>query len=442
MSFEQMKLRLVLVFGFLATCASTGFGATVSLEQAIRSAVANSPEVQARARELEARTLELRSAEAGFYPALNFETVNGWSHTEPSATGSDTVGRMRLALEGTLFDNGLDQSRIAKARLALERARLQLDEERNKVTLAVVVAFLDYSLASSEQAIQREQHDLYLQQHKLINNLYRQGVRRSRDFIRIEAGVKGSELQLLGTDTAFKKSESELRRVLAEPLVPSEGKEPLNLQAADLTQMEGVTVPAAAPALETQLLWKMTDLDRRIEEETVYAARREVGPRLYVTTGIGRYANNYWDQASANVQGPVQGWDWNALATLKWSLWDWGVRDRAVEIARAGKDARLARLDSDLLTRRSEIENMMLDLRKAGEEVRLSNEVLRLQRESLKITQSDYRNGQADFTDLILSISNLASARSSQARAIANLRKALARYQYFQGTIYGNYSGQ
>lgn len=431
----QKLCAFVLVFW---TYHASGANSSLNLNQAVQYGLAHAPSVDSRSREVEIRRLELKNARAAFLPSLDLEAGQGLQRADTAAGdwtgGSDTISRLSLSLTENLFDNGTDWIRYKRATLALERAEAALEEERNKIALAVGTAFLDYSFALMSFDIEKEQHDLLSKQFQLVEAKYRQGLKTKSDYLRLNAQVMRSELRIQDARTAVGRSESELRRILGAPL-GTDGSAAAVLEFAPLSlEDESLpSIPEVGPKLESQLLWQMSDLDRRLEELNVRLARREYGPRLYLTGGLAYHTDGYLDRSGLQTEG----WSWNALATVRWNLWDWGTRRRDIAVAENNKEIAFNQVALNLYARRAEVEQMMLELKRVSEYLRVNRELLKLERQSYGLVESEYRNGKADYLELVTALSNLASARLSSVSAVSSLKKSLFQYQYYQGTLYG-----
>lgn len=424
---------VVFVLPFMAKAQTTP--EPLNLTGVVRFAIEHAPEVNTRARELQARELELKSATTAFLPSLDLEAIHGLADDGVDGNGSNRVGRFRVSLTESLFDNGVDWIRYRQAQLARERAELSLREEKNRIAILVIDAFIDHSAAIQALEVDREQHDLVSQQFKIVQALYRQGLKTKSDFIRLNAEVLSSEQRILDSEIQVKRTEAELRRVIGLPL-ESISPNAIRFAPLKLVDTELSPLPSAVPSLDSQLIWKISDLDRQIEEQRVRTVAREWGPRLYLTGGLEYGRDGYLDRSGPQSDG----WSWNALATVRWNLWDWGNRSRQIEVARINRSIVENRLTSDLLARRQEVENLMLEIKRTTENLRVNRELLKLERESYGLVEREFRNGQAGYLSLISALSTLASARLRGITTVANFHKSSYRYRYFEGTLHDSFA--
>src|SRR5262249_26874031 len=136
---------------------------------------------------------------------------------------------------------------------------------------------------------------------------------------------------------------------------------------------------------------------------------------------------NYWPQIALTGEtgyhnsaflGNGFGWtanqynDWSALVTLTYTIWDWGIQKRQMEVAHRNELVVGSTGDQALLDLGNDLRNVMLQLRTLRENVRMTRELLVLQQQSYALLEAEYRNGRATYLDLIGELKFLIDARS------------------------------
>ena len=88
---------------------------------------------------------------------------------------------------------------------------------------------------------------------------------------------------------------------------------------------------------------------------------------------------------------------WNALLTVQYNIWDWGIRRRDVEVAQLTRDVKEYLLTQDFLQTKATISGLMIDLDRIRKSLLLSQELLDAEEQTYRTLETQYREGQVAY---------------------------------------------
>lgn len=128
----------------------------LSFPAVLRMALANSPSVQAKARELDAADSTLKGAEWGRYPAFSASLATAPAGVDSTLAASQSAPSSYLRLDQPLYAWGAIDARIKTADLQKSSAKLAVDSEVNSVADRVIGAFGQIVAAQEKIGVQRD----------------------------------------------------------------------------------------------------------------------------------------------------------------------------------------------------------------------------------------------------------------------------------------------
>lgn len=415
-----------------AAIALPALGAeSLQFKQALEYALQHSPELDSASRELNASELERKSGISRFLPSLDLAATHGLEDERPSFGDSPWESDLTLSLTETLWDNGVSLTRYRIARVGNEQAGIRFRQTRDRILRDVGSEFFRYSLTLKLLEIRQSQFDLLKKQYELTSQQYHQGLKTRRDFLRFKTELGRAEIDMLNARNTVTRSEQELKRLLSVPLgsataplsfVPEE-----SLPALD-------RLPRQAPKLESHATYRLAELERETQSLEASLLTRRYWPELTLSSGVTYRATDYLGQNDVTVANDQLGW--NALLTLRYNLWDWGIRRRDRTVAEERRRIQSNELETELLSLRSEIERLMLSLEQFRSNFKLSQELLKLEQDNMRLLETEYRNGKVSYLDYINSLENLADARIKYYSALYELKQGLLAHGYHEGTLY------
>lgn len=422
------------------------------LEQLIREALAQGPDVAGAGARLRQARGALRQARASLFPTLAASASIGHTALIGSgggaiitAPGSGTIGggigaggsgaSTLIATTGstTSYDAGLDASYevdlFGGVRRGIEAARgdegQALEQLRDTQRSVAAEVALDYVTARSAQerlGIARENLRSQDDTVQIVGWRVQAGLVSSLDLAQARAQRENTAAIIPSLATGFTQSVSALAVLvgIAPETMLARMAAVAPVPAAD--RMLGADVPLAVLARRP---------DVRAAERALAAATARIGvakadlyPALRLSGSLGGNGTSIGDISRFST-GSV-------LAALSAPIFEGGAIRGRIESARGAADAALATYRATVLTALGDVENAMAALADTRErDVSLSLAVDQSQ-SALLFAQSQYRAGLVDFQTLLdaertllTNQDGLATARADRASALIQLYKAL-----------------
>jgi outer membrane protein TolC len=408
----------------------------LSLRDAVRRALVRSPVIQSVRATQSVRRLEHRNSFAQLLPSLDLTNTNsitnpGTSSRQLSQT-TTSLGLLGLKLSENLYDSGVSLTNVAVTGLADRIGELNFLKTRDSITLEIATAFYRYSLASAVLDVRQQQKEILGKQFDTASAEYREGLKTKKDVIRFRTQVLRSETSWLSARNDRDLVITDLRRLLgADPA----GAEPLEFRIIPPPDVNDTPPKFEFRAkLDTSYEFRISELQSRIYGETADLERRRYRPEITATADVGVPTGKYFGPSATPLStGLLQ---WNVALTLKYNLWDWGFRSRAVEIAQDTRDALNFDLRDQLLQTEKSIENLKAELQRLRTTYQLSRELLQLESENYKYLETQYKQGKVAYLDLITSLDNLLAAKEQYFASHFGLLQSLAQQKYFDGSLF------
>jgi outer membrane protein TolC len=432
--------RSLITFALSLSFCVPVFAATdskkIPFRQAIDIAVEKSPSLSTARSELNIRDLEYANSYSAFLPSLDLSATHGLRDSNPSIYKNIFASELSLQLAENLYDNGISLAKYESARFQKEIAELNYRNERDKLVLDLAFEYMHYSLAANLAQVQEQQFNIINKQYQSVSNQYQQGVKTRRDYLRFKTELRRSEIELQNSRTTLEKSRFELMRLLGFDV--SSQIQPFDFDPVDVDLKSVEQVPIHSPDLASHYQYRIAGLQRKSFENDVYIVRRDYWPQLFLTAGATYHTGDYLGANDPLSQN--ESTSWNALLTLKFNLWDWGIRHRNISIADAKRTQAENTIASNLNTFSSANAKMMLELNQSSKNFAIARELLDLETKSYGFLESEYRNGKVSYLDIIVGLRDLLNAKVQMYTSYFDLRGQLLRYRYHEGRLYESVS--
>jgi outer membrane protein TolC len=401
------------------------------LAKLLALALENSPEILNAKRTLDSARLERANSTAELLPKLDLDSTHGIADSNPRQ-GKDNpwTSQLKLGLSETFYDNG---ESITKRTIAIrkeQRSEIEYELEKNLALTNLAEAYFDWSKAFQNLRIQEEQRVTVDRQFTLIRNQYRQGVRSRRDVLRIESQARSNQIQRITAENDIKIAELALSRLVGIPVTQFQ-----QVGILPYGMPKGWTPPPLPPPIAAKDHPQARAIDLAVQEADLTAnlSTRENGPRLGVEGNVAYNAAGY--MGTGRSISDIDFVDWSALVTLKYNLFDFGIRSRNAQLARieAGRVRDTKR--GEYLGLDNELRTQYILLKQSRDNIQLTKELLDVDMQSFAAQERDYRNGRAQFTDLSEALRSLVDTKSSYSSTFFEFKKQQVNYAYHQGRV-------
>lgn len=174
-----------------------------SLDQAVARALAENRGIKSSRQEVEARTRDLKVAQAAFQPRLGLELST--SRTENldglEGAGLDCLGM--VTLNYNLYSGGSDQAALRRSRTLLLRARLQARERTRDVEKQSRLAFNAMTTAAERLPVLRENREKSTQVLAAYNDQFILGKRSLLDLLDAQNELYTAKVNLLNGEVGY-----------------------------------------------------------------------------------------------------------------------------------------------------------------------------------------------------------------------------------------------
>lgn len=416
----------------VASTESPRHSLTLDLKQAVQYAVDHSPLLEAFRREVAITDMLRKNAYSVMLPQLDLSSRHGVADRDPTLGLNKYVSEAGVGITENLYDNGISLLGYDAAKITKRIADLTYENERDRLAFNIASQFLNLSLVTRLLEVQKTQYDIIQRQFNSISSQYKQGVKTRRDYLRFKSELRRSEIQLQNAETRLKNASADLIKLLTSTEEISHTDFRFHAEPVALATVK--RVPQQKPVVENHWIFQVARLRSETFEIDVDIARRDYYPNVFLTGGAFYGSNNYWKTGSDFNDNDFT--SWNAILTVNFNLWDWGIRNRNITIAKDRKIQREKTIETELNEFIATNEKLMTNMNLSNANFLTAQELLTIETEGYAFLESEYRNGRVTYLDLILGLRDLLNAKIQMFTSFYDLRTQLLQYKYHQGLLY------
>jgi outer membrane protein TolC len=442
-----MKIFLLLACIWVAFASnafgSVGMSSALTLADTIRSAIENSPTIDAAQKTVSINALQYKSSVAKLLPSLDFTTTDGLQNNIAVSSNQDALffsnptapwaSSLNLGLTESLYDNGVTLTGIAISDLNRSLADVSAAKARDTLVLNIATEFYTFSQSSVLLQVRKQQKQILDKQYQLLEAQYQQGFKTRADYLRLKTQVQQAEIDEISAEDAIQQSLARLKGVMGvndKPIVPSD------FIPVDVNRSEHFDFlwSAKAPELETFYDMRLGKIQNDINDRNVDLVRRNYYPQISLNGGVSYQNQSFLNSATPFEDGHQLSWD--ALVTLQWNIWDWGIRRRNVDVAELNRDVQNDTINLGLEQVHSSVDQLLAGFTRIHKNYKLSLDLLAMEEESNRLVEQQYRDGKVTYLDLITSLNELLNAKVQFYSAYYEALLNVAKYDYYKGNIY------
>lgn len=400
----------------------------LTLDEAVRQALRNQPQLRQARAGTEAARARADEARAPLLPQLtataSYKRATDNLPRYPESWSGADLWSFGAGVTQLLWDFGQTSGRWGAAK---ESAAGQRESERAtgfQVLLSVRTAYFGARAARDMVGVAREtlqNQEAHLRQ---VQGFVEVGRSPEIDLAQARTDRANAEVQLISAQNGYETGKAQLNQTMG-----LEGSTDYDIADETLPAVEGEDQPIEAllaealprrpdvTALEAQL---------RAQRATLGSVKGAYWPTLALSAG--------WTESGPALQSPSLVGNWSAGATLTWNLFQGGLTVAQVREAEANLDAIDAQLAALRQQARLELEQARLAVRAAKAAIGAAAEALVNARERLRLAEGRYQTGAGSIIELGDAQVALTSAGAQKvqadytlATARAQLLKALGR---------------
>lgn len=388
----------------------------VTLEQFIEAALLNNPAMKLAENESSIAELEIKKASSRRFASVNIETSGGLSE-QLSLDNDYTSGYAKLSADQLIWQNKSVISSIEQARYAGAASKSMYEARKQEIIISVKTVFFTCQQQYQLYKISREnvaRAEVFLE---YARDRYYVGFGRKSDILKAESDLAEAEFEQVAYLNAFRKSRNDLAMLTG--LVPEE------LSISDST-------------------WQIdTLMYSTVSSDSLIGIAFTRYPELQATFNLG-YSQQYKIKEVQSAYYPelvmnagyewsynpvIQGQKgWYTMLTMRWNIFSGNSKRYQVQSEFIKKESYENRASEirNYLTR--EVNNRLLSLVEAKDQINLTRSQMRTTTENLEIAKAQYKAGtgsmleltDARITDLLAQKNNI-KAMTEYRIAIANL---------------------
>jgi outer membrane protein TolC len=434
-------LFLVLLFAVVTVVYA---GETLTLDQAIETALRNNPGLKAADAELDAAKAGILRSNSGFLPKvtlsetwsksdnplmvfgtkLNQEIVSPADFNPAVINNPDPASNYntRLAVMQPVYNGGKEYLGMKQAKLAQDAAAQDRNRTRQEMVFNVIKAYYGVQLAREYRKVAVQSLQTSTENVKLAEARYKTGAVLQSDLLR--AKVQEAEVREMVTrsENGVKLAMANLSFAMGTPQQPEYELEGMLTPKDPGGELDAAT--GEALVLRPDLV--SLGLNRRNAEAGVGQARADFIPSLNL---IGQV-----DWNSTRIAGD-DAKSWAVMAVLQWNLFDGLVTTSSVRQASANAGKMRALEEQMKAAVQLQVKQAYYSLQASRDRIAASASSVQEAEEGLRIVQKRYEVGMTTFVDVLGAESALIRARTNALQALYDNNVAEADLKLAVGTL-------
>lgn len=437
--FSVLLLMLALVVASAVYAADT-----LTLEQAVATALSSNPGLKAADSQVEEAQAGVLKSSSGFLPKVTLTET--WSRTDnplmvlgtklnremvsPFDFAPDTMNdpeaisnyNTRLAVVQPVFNGGKEYLGVKQAKLAREAALRDRERSRQDTAFNVIKAYYGVLLA-------REYHRVAQQSLETSSANVRLAEARARAGAVLESDVLRARVQEAEVKEMVTRSENGMKLALANLNfamgVPQETEYELD-GALDVREVPQDLAAATGSALTSRPDLASLELNRRNAEAGVTQARTDYLPSFNVMGQVD------WN---SDRPGGDDAKSWAVMAVLQWNLFDGLVTRSNVRQAAAAAGKVRAMEDQMRAAVQLQVRKAYYDLQASLDRINTTSSSVQEAEEGLRIVQQRYQAGMTTLVDVLGAENALIRARTGALQSLYDNNVADAELKLAVGTL-------
>lgn len=402
----------------------------LTLEEAIAIALETQPDIQARLADYAAAQERVTQALAPILPQLSGSWTANRQQTQffSGAVGGagvtprpllSTNQTAQVALSQILFDFGKTFAATDVARAQAEVARLDAEVQKDLIVLAVKEAYFNLLFgkrlaAVNQQAVARAELNL-----RSAKGFFEVGTRPKFDVTRAEVDLANAQVALIQARNAVSLARVALNTAMGIAVdAPTEVKDILAYQpyVVDQTQL----IPEA---LRQRPEYRRVNALVTSADASLRQASRNFFPDVSGGASYGGTFRNPRDPLDDLAE------TWQFSLTLNWSIFDGGNKIARYQEAKQNIEGARARVRAIQLSVSQETVQAHLNLQETQERIAAARKAVESAQENFRLAQGRFDAGVGTIIELTDAQLALTQAQSTEAKALADYRIAIARLQ-------------
>jgi outer membrane protein len=404
----------------------------ISLEEAVRMAKQNSPQVISARNNISASDATVRTRISAFFPTLSGSMSNSWGAGQVFDNKGDIVNRnnitpwnwsRRVSANWLLFDGGDRNFQLRAARANVDAAEADLVASEFSVAYSVSQQFYAALAAHESRAAAVAALEEATQNLRAAVARIAAGAATRSDSLRSVIAVGNQQLAVLTAETDLANANAALTRLVGTPFTVTAVQSdsvlpPVSVDSAELAQflLSSPTILAARASVSAA-------------GASVRSSRTDYWPSITTSYGL---TNNIADSSFHFWQGKtLQNKSFSVQMSVP--IFNGLGREETVQRAKITEmNARASLRDAELLAQQ-QLTQYLGQLRLAQARIAIQQASLEAAQEDLRVQQQRYGLGASTQLELLTTQTQLNSARYNLVNARYQVRIAKAQLEQLLG---------
>lgn len=427
---DFFKLKFLIYCACLLVVNQAG-SEMLTFQQTLDRAQEKNLEFSTAKRVRENSTFARKRSLGALLPSLDAKVEHDYTAHGSSPANADPASKpwsnnLGISVTEVFYDNG-DRWRQYESDAVLEKIEaLNLDKARSALLQKVSKAYFDYSATAAIFQLQTAKYDLLKRQFESIRSRYYGGVSSNRDFLRIKSQVKRAELNLISQRIAVQDAKSALDLAVGEsPAV----------EYAALAPNDQFIESLKTPKVDASntLEYKISDLQSKVSELKYRTIERQDWPRLSLKSSYDYNQPQYLGSRMPGADDPT--WVFQTSLILEYSIWDWGIRHHARQIAENQKQIEFNEQDLVRLQTMNAIQKLVSNFELMLSSYADTKQIVSDDENVFQSLNLGYRDGKVNYIDLITALGDSFDSRAQILNLKFGLLKSMADLAYYQGNM-------
>ncbi|MGI6393792.1 MAG: TolC family protein [bacterium] len=425
---RKIVITLILCIGFVVNAK------TLTLNEAVRDALAQNPQILASIYNIEASKEREKKSYSGYMPSINFVTSYGRQTgniaPRPGAPAGDGPTNksynnfgLGLTLNQTIYDFGRTSGAVgeAKARLSAD----SYDAEALKLSIWELVC-IRYSIVFANQELLKvalrneEVSKKYFEQAVAF---FESGTKPKLDKLRLEVEFKNAEAARVSAEAALKISKNNLLAVMGVTNFYDFSVEKLDKKVFVSEDLE--IVEFSENAFEERPETAAIKEKIKVSEKALKSVKSNFLPILDFTA--------FFSDAGTDIT--KLSWNWGVGVEFRWPLFTGLSTYRSMkEVEQANNALRLS-LTAVEIEIKAEIEQAFENIKTAVAKIEVFKAAVESASEAAQAAESRYNTGSGNIVELIDAQAGLANSEANLVKAEFEKSVATIQWQKALGKI-------
>jgi outer membrane protein len=412
----------ILIAALAVSSQTSGAVPVYTIEQAVTVADEHNPEIAIARKKVQGARGGVIEARSGFLPSLTSNGLYDKRQTQSETRLRDQDYNATLKVEQNLYTGGAVTSRMAIARLNVEKQIYELQEIVSRVAMDVRIAFNELLLNRAKVRVHQDTVRVLDEELKSQQQSFSAGIVGKLNVQRAEVALANERPELFNAETQLKNSYLRLGDLFGMESRPRGEAAPFEISGELQYQPNHPDLSdCLARADANRAVIKARQKDIEIEDQQYILDRSALRPHIRAFSGYEVYSE----------RDPAIGQEFNYGGVVginaTWNIFDGFATKGRMQATRARREAAVQALAAARRVVASEVRSVFFDLQQAERVLETATSNVQAADEALEIAKGNFAAGLGTQLDILQATSDVTRTRTTRLSAVYLHNVALAR---------------